>query len=199
MATGGLFRAPVLGWVMTACGHLPVDRGTDTVSHAVPAALAALRQASVVAIFPEGRIGLDPGLWPERAKIGIARLALGSDTPVVPIAIWGSHEVVAYHGRTAMVGTLLAATRRRPRVRMHVGAPVDLSGLHDGVIGHARQAADRIIEAICTELVTLRADEPGLPRFVDPTRPISTARSYRHKPRNRPSGDHDGAVPLAEP
>jgi hypothetical protein len=29
------------------------------------------------------------------------------------------------------------------------------------------------------EVAKLRVDEPGLPRFIDPTRPVSTARSYR--------------------
>src|SRR5215471_13627579 len=35
MATGGLFRAPVVGPVMRACGHIPVDRGRVTIANAV--------------------------------------------------------------------------------------------------------------------------------------------------------------------
>src|SRR5688572_16857711 len=31
MATGGLFRAPVVGALMRACGHIRVDRRTETV------------------------------------------------------------------------------------------------------------------------------------------------------------------------
>src|SRR5262245_59665668 len=46
MATGGLFRAPVSGRAMTAMGHIPVNRGTDTVAHALPNALDALRAGS---------------------------------------------------------------------------------------------------------------------------------------------------------
>ena len=38
-------------------------------------AAAALKANSIVMVYPEGRIGLDPGLWPERAKTGLARLA----------------------------------------------------------------------------------------------------------------------------
>ena len=181
MATGGLFRAPAIGWIMKASGHIPVDRGRDTVAHAVPNAVAALRAGSVVCIYPEGRIGLDPALWPERAKTGLARLALGTGAPVIPVAIWGSHEVIAYHGRGAMTRTLLSSTWRRPTVRMHFGAPVDLSSLREGTIGHAQQASDRIMTALTTELATLRQDEPRLPRFTDPTRPVSTARSFRWK------------------
>src|SRR5262245_54069060 len=53
LATGGLFRAPVLGPLMRAAGHIPVDRGRDTVTKAVPDATDALRQGSIIFIYPE--------------------------------------------------------------------------------------------------------------------------------------------------
>jgi 1-acyl-sn-glycerol-3-phosphate acyltransferase len=199
MATGGLFRAPIIGRVMTAAGHLPVDRGRDTVTQAVPAAVAALRAGSVVCIYPEGRIGLDPALWPERAKTGLARLALGTGAPVIPVAIWGSHEVIAYHGRGAMARTLISSIWRRPTVRMHFGAPVDLSDLSDGAIGHAQRATDRIMTALVTELARLRTDQLGVPHFIDPTRPISTARSYRTKRPTIAMIDHGEAARATGP
>src|SRR4051812_26328490 len=43
MATAGLFRAPVAGSIMRACGQLRVDRRTARVAEALPAAAAALR------------------------------------------------------------------------------------------------------------------------------------------------------------
>jgi 1-acyl-sn-glycerol-3-phosphate acyltransferase len=176
MATGGLFRAPVVGPLMTAAGHIPVDRGRDTVANAVPEAVDALRAGSVVFIYPEGRIGLDPAMWPERPKTGMARLALGSGAPVVPVAIWGSHEVIAYHGWRQMLRTLISSIWRRPTVRVHFGAPVDLSDLRVGAVGHAQRASDRIMDAIAAELAPLRKDEPRLPRYRDHTRPVSLAR-----------------------
>jgi 1-acyl-sn-glycerol-3-phosphate acyltransferase len=194
MATGGLFRPPVVGWVMTRSGHLPVNRGQDTVAHAVPTALSALREGAPVCIYPEGRIGLDPALWPERAKTGLARLALATGAPVIPVAIWGSHEVMAYHGRATMVRTLLSSIWRRPKVRMRFGAPVDLSDLREGAVGDAQRATDRIMAALIRELATLRLDEPGVPRFIDPTRPVSTARSYRGTQPTVRMLDHDEVV-----
>jgi 1-acyl-sn-glycerol-3-phosphate acyltransferase len=179
MATGGLFRAPVVGPVMRACGHIPVDRGRVTIANAVPDAVAALQTGSVICIYPEGRIGLDPGLWPERMKTGLARLALATGVPVVPVAIWGSHEVIAYHGRSAMTRTLISSIWRRPTVKVRFGAPVDLSDLQAGTIGHAQIANDRIMDALVAELAPLRKDELRLPRYTDPTRPISVARRHR--------------------
>jgi 1-acyl-sn-glycerol-3-phosphate acyltransferase len=183
MATGGLFRAPVVGRLMRLAGHIPVDRGRATIANAVPAAQEALRAGSVVFIYPEGRIGLDPAMWPERAKTGVARLALATGVPVVPVATWGSHEVIAYHGRIAMTRTLACALVRRPTVRVHFGPPVDLSDLRPGAIGHAQRASDRIIDALTEALAQLRVGENPLPRFLDPTRPVSTARRHRRPTR----------------
>jgi 1-acyl-sn-glycerol-3-phosphate acyltransferase len=164
---------------MRMAGHIPVDRGRDTVANAVPDAVEALAQSSTVFIYPEGRIGLDPGMWPERAKTGLARLALSTGASVVPVAIWGSHEVVAYHGWRVMLRTLISSVWRRPTVRVHFGAPVDLSDLRLGAVGHAQRASDRIMDAIAAELAPLRKDQPGLPRFRDHTRPVSLARVRR--------------------
>jgi 1-acyl-sn-glycerol-3-phosphate acyltransferase len=179
MASGGLFRAPVVGPVLRACGLLRVDRGRRTIAEALPAAAQALAENSVIAAYPEGRISLDPGLWPERGKTGVARLALASGVPVVPVAQWGAHEVIAWGGRLAMLRSLGRALVRRPVVRVHFGRPVDLAGLRAGVPADVHRATDRIIEALAAELAPLRPDEPVLPRFHDPTRPVSTARSYR--------------------
>lgn len=179
MATGGLFRTPVLGSVMRACGHIRVDRNTGRAARALDTAAEALAVGSVVLVYPEGRIGLDPGLWPERGKTGVARLALATGAAVVPVAQWGTHELVPYSAPRGAVGGVLRALLRRPVVRVHLGAPVDLSDLSDGVAGHARQATDRIIDALTAGLAGLRPDEPDLPRHVDPSRPISTARSHR--------------------
>ena len=39
LATGGIFRAPVAGWVMRRSGHLRVDRGTARAAQALPRAV----------------------------------------------------------------------------------------------------------------------------------------------------------------
>lgn len=179
MATGGLFRAPVVGAVMRWSGHIRVDRRTATVAEALTAAAAAIAQGSVVACYPEGRIGLDPGMWPERGKTGVARLALASGAAVVPVALWGPHEVLPYAAPKGMVRALLRALVVRPVVRVHFGAPVDLAGLSARRAGDARRATERILDAITGALVGLRPDEPDRPRYVDATRPSDVSRSRR--------------------
>jgi hypothetical protein len=87
--------------------------------------------------------------------------------------------MIAYHGRGPMMKTFFRCLWRRPIVRVHFGAPIDLSDLRYGAVGHAQRASDRIMRALADELARVRVDEPRLPRYRDPTRPISTARSLR--------------------
>jgi 1-acyl-sn-glycerol-3-phosphate acyltransferase len=179
MATGGVFRAPVIGWVMRHCGHIRVDRRTARVAQALPDAAQALAAGSVVLVYPEGRIGLDPWMWPERGKTGTARMAFLSGATVVPVAQWGAHEVLPYTAPRGLLGAVWRAARRRPVVRVRFGAPVDLSGLTGSSPTDAVVATERIIEAITATLVPLRADEPQVPRRVDDTRTVDLSRVRR--------------------
>ncbi|MGN9778926.1 lysophospholipid acyltransferase family protein [Micromonospora sp. H33] len=181
MATGGLFRAPVVGPAMRHAGHIRVERGTSGVHRALDDAAAAVAGGSAILVYPEGRIGLDPGLWPERGKTGAARLALACGAPVVPVAQWGSHEVLPYRAPKGLLKGVARAMVRRPVVRVHFGEPIDLGDLAHGTPGAARRGTDRIIDAITDSLAPLRPDEPDRPRHVDPGRPADTSRSHRRR------------------
>jgi 1-acyl-sn-glycerol-3-phosphate acyltransferase len=183
MATGGLFRAPVVGTVLRACGHIRVNRTRVSADEARAAAAIdeaadALAERSVVAGYPEGRITLDPGMWPERGRSGMARLALTTGATVVPVVQWGSHEILRYQVGSELWRTLWRDVRHRPVIRVHFGKPVDLSGLDPAARGDVRRATDRIIAALRDELVALRPDEPDRPRFADPSRAVETRRSF---------------------
>jgi 1-acyl-sn-glycerol-3-phosphate acyltransferase len=181
MATGGLFDAPIVGAVMRAAGHLRVDRHTTQVTRALPDAAAALRAGSVVLVYPEGRIGLDPWMWPERGKTGVARMASMSGAPVIPVAQWDTHRVLPYAAPVGLVGSVLWTIRHRPVVHVRFGEPVDLSGLTGTAGAQAMRATDRIVEGIARTLEPLRPDEPELPRYVDRTRPVEMARVRKRR------------------
>ena len=176
LATGGVFRAPVVGAMMRRCGHIRVDRRTANVAQALPDAAAALKANSTVLVYPEGRIGLDPWMWPERGKTGVARMAALSGAPVVPVAHWGTHRVMPYSAPKGMGRALLAAVWRRPVVQVRFGEPVDLSGLDGTSSAQAMRATRLIIEGIDRTLLPLRADEPQTPRHIDRTRPMDMSR-----------------------
>ncbi|MEU8156143.1 lysophospholipid acyltransferase family protein [Micromonospora sp. NPDC048986] len=181
MATAGLFRVPVFGAAMRHAGHIRVDRGTSAVHRALDDAATAVARGSVILIYPEGRIGLDPGLWPERGKTGAARLALACGAPVVPVAQWGAHEVLPYRAPRGMLRGIARSLWRRPVIRVHFGTPVDLGETGAANPGAARRATDRIIDALTDTLAPLRPDEPDLPRHVDPGRPSDLTRAHRRR------------------
>ncbi len=106
LIAGGIMDAPVVGWALRNSGHLRVDRRKSTAIEAFRTAVATLRDGRVaVLVYPEGRISHDPGLWPERGKSGVARLALAAGAPVVPISQWGAHEsAVLGHGDRRRLG-----------------------------------------------------------------------------------------------
>ncbi len=177
MATGGLFRAPVIGVLMRAAGHIRVDRRQATVTAALGSAEAALAERSVVLAYPEGRITLDPGMWPERGKTGLARLAVATGVPVVPVAQWGAHTVLPWGAPKKSTGRIVWALLHRPVVRVHFGPAFTVGG--DQGARSIRVATDRIMDEIVLALRPLRADEPRLPRWVDPARPVTAARTHR--------------------
>jgi 1-acyl-sn-glycerol-3-phosphate acyltransferase len=175
LATGGLFRAPLLGTLLRHCGYIQVNRNRPDVSDALPAALAALATRSVLLAYPEGRITLDPGGWPERGRTGVARLARATGAPVVPVAQWGAHLLVPWSAPRGALGRLCWALTHRPVVRVHFGTPIALDGLP------VPAATTTIMDALCRDLAVLRPDEPGLPGWIDPYRPVSVARTHRRR------------------
>jgi 1-acyl-sn-glycerol-3-phosphate acyltransferase len=181
MATAGLFTAPVAGTIMRACGQLRVDRHTAQVAQALPAAAEALQTGSVVLVYPEGRIGLDPWMWPERGKTGVARMAALSGAPVIPVAQWDAHRVLPYAAPKGLAGSLLRTIRQRPVVHVRFGEPIDLSGMTGTAGAQAMRATDRIVEGIARTLAPLRADELETPRHIDRTRPPDLSRVRRNR------------------
>ncbi|MBT8228120.1 MAG: 1-acyl-sn-glycerol-3-phosphate acyltransferase [Dactylosporangium sp.] len=121
LAKASLFDIPVIGGLMRAVQQIPVRRGTADAAKALDAAIQAVRSGKSVIIYPEGTTTRDPDLWPMRGKTGVARLALETGAPVVPVVTWGSHRV--FDPRTKKL-------RPRPLSPVVVAAsgPLDLSG-----------------------------------------------------------------------
>ncbi len=190
VTNGGLFDTPLIGGLLRRAGHLRVDPLAAGCAVRGTALLPQLGGSGrPVLIYPEGRISADPDLWPDRGQTGLARLALATELPVLPLAQWGAHVVIPagtppvrnLPGMVRLIAVWLRAVRLRHRVhfRVHVGTPVELTGLHPGRPGDAMRAHTRIMLAITAGLVPLRADQPGPPHSSDPTRPQGRASPWR--------------------
>jgi 1-acyl-sn-glycerol-3-phosphate acyltransferase len=121
LALHELFEIRWLALVLRAMSALAVKRGGARDLDAIRAALELLKHGEAVAIFPEGRRSVTPGLL--RANPGISLLAHRSGAPILPIGISGTERLEA-------VGRFLGARFQRPRVRMVIGKPFhpDFSG-----------------------------------------------------------------------
>jgi 1-acyl-sn-glycerol-3-phosphate acyltransferase len=88
-----LFQDKRIGWILRGAKQIEVKRGTPTAPMALDKAFAALDKGEMVVVFPEGTITEDPDLTPLPPKTGAARLALGSDAPLIPCAVWGTQNI----------------------------------------------------------------------------------------------------------
>lgn len=90
VAKAELFENRFLGWLISALGGFPVERGMGD-REMITTALAILERGDGVVIFPEGTRVRGPRLGKPRR--GLGHLALDSGTAVVPVAIVGTDEV----------------------------------------------------------------------------------------------------------
>ena len=161
LATGGVFRVPVLGGMLRRLGFIRVDRGTARAAEALSPAADALAAGEAVGLFPEGRITRDPARWPERAKTGAIRLALATGAPIVPVAMAGSTEIL---DRRHNVRRLLRNVLLRPRVQVRVGAPIDVRRVMnigtttEPTAEEIRLAADEVMGVLVRLLADLRGE-----------------------------------------
>lgn len=172
LITGGIMTAPVVGKLLERSGNLRVERGKSDAVRSMHLVDIALRNNAHLCIYQEGRVSLDPGLWPERGKTGLARIALEHGVPVIPIAQWGAHAVTKYEEPKEMLGSTVSSIWRRPKLKVRFGDPVDLSGLDPNRRGDAVRARNRIAAAQTRLLAGLRPGEHAQPAFYDRTRPV---------------------------
>lgn len=79
-------KGKIVAWFMTGIGMIPVDRsGGAASSAALLTGLRVLREGRLFGIYPEGTRSPDGRLY--KAKTGVARMALESGAPVIPVAM----------------------------------------------------------------------------------------------------------------
>ncbi|HEY0499781.1 MAG TPA: lysophospholipid acyltransferase family protein [Kutzneria sp.] len=156
LAKAGLWKIPVLRSVLSGGKHIPVHRGTSKATDAYRDAVKAVGSGECVLVFPEGTFTADPDGWPsvKQAKSGIARLALATGAPVVPIGHWGTQFVLPPKGR---------CPRLLPRQRtvIRTGPPVDLSDLlgQEPTRDVVTETTRRIVAAITEQLELARGEK----------------------------------------
>ena len=164
LATAGLWKVPLLGRRLTREGHIPVHRGSRSAAAALDLAAGALAAGRVVVIYPEGGLPRrrdSADLGPGAFRTGLARLALSTGAPVVPLGHAGARRIVS-GGRMKQLAGVVTAPLRRPDLHVHLGEPLHLTGDIAEATAHARTAVEAAWRQAVGQLPSSRGE--SLPR-----------------------------------
>lgn len=153
-AKAELWKNPFLRMILRNANQIPVERGSGEMGP-VEGAMKALARGDAVVIYPEATITTNPDLSPMRGKTGVARVAIASGAPVVPVAVWGTHWV-SPKGRVKS---------RRPwrRIFVTIGDPMSFAALRgkEDDVDTLRDVTERIMTELDRLVRELQKDYPG--------------------------------------
>ena len=134
----GFFRR----FFFSASGQVPIDRSSASAAEdAIRTGEVTLREGKLLGIYPEGTRSPDGRLY--RGKTGVARMALETASPVIPVAMIYDHK--------KLLG------RKITRVTVKFGEPLDFSR-YEGLSGD-RFVERSITDEIMYEIMTLSGQE----------------------------------------
>jgi len=121
---------------LTALGQVPVDRSGGRRSEAaLLTGLKVLAEGACLGIYPEGTRSPDGRLY--KGRTGIARIAIESGAPVIPVAMFNTEKIQP-------TGTLIPKVMR---VGMTFGEPMYFEGDSTDQL-YLREVTDQIMKAI---------------------------------------------------
>jgi len=144
MAKREVFDSKATGGFMRMMKHICVDRQNDP-ARSLDQAISALKAGEVIGAFPEGSI--NRSLVPGRGKTGAIRMAQATGSPLIPIAIWGTHRILAKKPKRKV-------TRNVP-VFIKAAPPFSVTADED-----PRLATDRLMQTLAELVTDLRAKDP---------------------------------------
>src|SRR6478752_3612962 len=144
--TGTGLKGRFQRWFYTAAGQVPIDRtDADSAQSALITAARVVGEGKLLGMYPEGTRSPDGRLY--KGKTGLARLALESGVPVIPVAMIG----------TNVVNPPGSKMWRRGRVTVRIGKPMDFARF-DGLAGN-RFIERAVIDEVIYELMQLSGQE----------------------------------------
>jgi 1-acyl-sn-glycerol-3-phosphate acyltransferase len=172
MVKSGIFKVFLVRHILRTCGQIPVDRGAATAAESLRAAVAAAEAGEMVVIYPEGTVTRDPNWWPMVGKTGVARLALATNAPVIPVAVWGPQFAVDKYNKKYDLFP-------RKTVTYQAGPAVDLSAYREKPVTAEvlREVTDTIMRAVRDQLATIRGETPPEGFYRRPASPRPSSQS----------------------
>ncbi len=133
-------------WFFDITGQIPMDRsGGRASADSLDAGLQALRDGHLLGIYPEGTRSPDGRL--HRGKLGVAKLALRAQVPVIPIALIGTDKVQP-------IDKMVPRVRR---VGMIIGEPMSFDSYYANAEDRFAQRA--VTDEIMSQIMRLSGQE----------------------------------------
>jgi 1-acyl-sn-glycerol-3-phosphate acyltransferase len=178
LAKSELWSIPFVKWVVAGAGQIPVHRRTRDAALALKDAVAAVERGECLVIYPEGSTTKDPAYWPMVPKTGVARLALMTGAPVVPMGQWGAQEIYGQDRKLHLLPPKRIHMAAAPAVDLSAyrGKPMTLQVLHD--------ATDVIMSEVRRLVGELREEEPPAVAFDPKTAKVTDAHATRDERRS---------------
>lgn len=147
--TGRGLKGLLTRWFFLGTGCIPVDRtGGEAARAALDTQLRVLRSGNLAGIYPEGTRSPDGRLY--RGKTGVARLALESGAPVIPVAMLNTDVIQP-------TGKLMPKIMR---VRIRFGRPLRFDR-------YSSKVGDRLVERAITDEIMYELMELSEREYVD--------------------------------
>jgi 1-acyl-sn-glycerol-3-phosphate acyltransferase len=139
-------RGSAMGAFFRGLGQVPVERGdTRSAAASIDIGVDVLREGQALGIYPEGTRSPDGRL--HKFRTGVARVAIRSAAPVVPVGLVGTRDLQPPGSKRW----------HRVPVEVHFGPPMDFSG-REGDERSARKLRT-ITEEIRAAIQTLSGQE----------------------------------------
>ena len=133
-------------WTLRLFRQIPVHRGTRDTG-ALETAVDTVRTGALAGIFPEAFV--NPGTELQPGKTGVARIALATGAPVVPVGIWGTQDRWPHEG-------LHWGRPWRPGLAVTFGEPIEPEGDPESRADVGR-FLDRVMSGIAEQVEVARA------------------------------------------
>lgn len=144
--TGTGLKGAFQRWFFSSTGQIPIDRtGADAAAGALEAARRQLDKGDLMGMYPEGTRSPDGRLY--KGKTGLARLALETGVPVIPVAMVGTEDLNP-------PGTVIP---RFAHVEVRIGEPLDFSRFEG--MGGSRFIERAVTDEIMYDLMQLSGQQ----------------------------------------
>lgn len=145
LSKDGIFRIPVVGWMMRMAGDIRVRRGDlGSRSDAVRQIRDRIARRATVMIFPEGTRSTTGELLPFRN--GAFRVAIETGTAILPIAVAGTRSALAKG--SFRLGRARAVARVLPPVETTGMTAADIPALRERVRRGIAEARAEILREL---------------------------------------------------